>query len=1066
MYFLVASLCCIILHSFGYNLDTELPIIRTGEQDSYFGFSVALHSFYDDIDYKSYFWLLVGAPKGNSTVLKEKGIVNPGVVYRCDFSRDVNCSVLPFDTQGDGDGDRKSNAWFGVSVYSAGHNKDVLACSHRLLHIEGSFYTYPGRCYKSEFLLESSFRKSALKFCEDKNKNKISAGGPSTINYLEHKYCQMGVSISYIEEESMPLIGAPGVYNYQGEIIYYARPQEEVTRNNSDNGYQGYSVTTGKFFKNDKNDIASGAPSFNQHGMVVLFRSLSPGVFHSKPTVIFPPQRQPGTGFGYAVCGVDLNNDGLSDLLVGAPFFSDNTHPEQGRVYVYENRGDGNMKLAYELPGNFSIDKWRANFGRTIAAVGDIDLDGFQDVAIGSPYEGNGEGVVYIYRGSKNGLVATPMQVIKGSTVSSGIKSFGYSISGSLDMDANGYPDILVGAYQSDTVVLLRSKAVMSLSSTVTISPSTFDIKGNPTCNETNDANVKFETLCFLITICTKYTERSGNVSDTIDVMLIMTSDIDYAEPLKRVLFSSNKKEEINRTIGVTPTQKCFDVKAYLREGVGDIFPDIKFKLTYKIVEKPVVTPSSPTDVPSLVPYSVLDPLQMQEVTSVLKFKRDCEKCVPDLELDDSSSKRTLAVGAEVYKLEVTVKNKGDDAYNAKLYVDIPKGISKRQRGVFRVDGDKDEWIGQVKVEEQKLGTNDTKLIIKVANPLKKESEKSLRIELDTSRYSAEPDFLPINISTDSTNEEENATLADNFRFLNISIKSQADLEVNGSTVEEQVSYGGEVVGESAMKRVEDIGNEVIHKYYVKNRGPDPIPSSEIVIHWPFEATSGKHLLYLIDVQFDGKRVDCDFKPGQLNMLGLQTSSAIYGKQQNDTSGDEVKTRRRREADDNQKTPNSKVKREAEPVQDKPQTELDCETRTARCTDIRCTIKFLKADDDVTLTIVSRLWNGTMIEDYQGQLLRVISRATVRSLKTFVVEKNKANNKAKVGTELTPDTNVAAPSKKLPNWVIPVCVVGAVLLLVLIVFCLYKMGFFKRQKYDKNINDPSEMEGMLDNGKA
>lgn len=37
-------------------------------------------------------------------------------------------------------------------------------------------------------------------------------------------------------------------------------------------------------------------------------------------------------------------------------------------------------------------------------------------------------------------------------------------------------------------------------------------------------------------------------------------------------------------------------------------------------------------------------------------------------------------------------------------------------------------------------------------------------------------------------------------------------------------------------------------------------------------------------------------------------------------------------------------------------------TRTARCTDIRCTIKFLKADDDVTLTIVSRLWNGTMIE--------------------------------------------------------------------------------------------------------
>ena len=36
------------------------------------------------------------------------------------------------------------------------------------------------------------------------------------------------------------------------------------------------------------------------------------------------------------------------------------------------------------------------------------------------------------------------------------------------------------------------------------------------------------------------------------------------------------------------------------------------------------------------------------------------------------------------------------------------------------------------------------------------------------------------------------------------------------TSVEEQVSYGGKVVGESAMKTVEDIGNEVIHKYFVR----------------------------------------------------------------------------------------------------------------------------------------------------------------------------------------------------------------------------------------------------------
>ena len=54
-------------------------------------------------------------------------------------------------------------------------------------------------------------------------------------------------------------------------------------------------------------------------------------------------------------------------------------------------------------------------------------------------------------------------------------------------------------------------------------------------------------------------------------------------------------------------------------------------------------------------------------------------------------------MGAKVYKLEVTVKNKGDDAYNAKLYVDIPKGISVRPRGVFRVEGDKVSCENEIK---------------------------------------------------------------------------------------------------------------------------------------------------------------------------------------------------------------------------------------------------------------------------------------------------------------------------------------------------------------------------------
>lgn len=49
-------------------------------------------------------------------------------------------------------------------------------------------------------------------------------------------------------------------------------------------------------------------------------------------------------------------------------------------------------------------------FGLAISSLGDLNRDGCDDLAIGAPYEGNG--VVYIYLGSPNGLITKPSQVI------------------------------------------------------------------------------------------------------------------------------------------------------------------------------------------------------------------------------------------------------------------------------------------------------------------------------------------------------------------------------------------------------------------------------------------------------------------------------------------------------------------------------------------------------------------------------------------------------------------------------------------------------------------------------
>lgn len=132
----------------------------------------------------------------------------------------------------------------------------------------------------------------------------------------------------------------------------------------------------------------------------------------------------------------------MPDLLVGAPFYF--SRDAGGAVYLYLNdKYSFKSKYDVRLTG-----KQESQFGITIANAGDLNKDGCEDIAIGSPYEG--QGVVYIYMGDrKHGLKAKPDQVIKAESLPITLRTFGYSLSGGVDLDDNGYPDLLVGAYEN-----------------------------------------------------------------------------------------------------------------------------------------------------------------------------------------------------------------------------------------------------------------------------------------------------------------------------------------------------------------------------------------------------------------------------------------------------------------------------------------------------------------------------------------------------------------------------------------------------------------------------------------
>ena len=84
------------------------------------------------------------------------------------------------------------------------------------------------------------------------------------------------------------------------------------------------------------------------------------------------------------------------------------------------------------------------------------------DLAVGAPYEG--DGAVYIFRGSVNGIIEEPSQRIYAADLQTArpLSSFGYTLSGGLDMDENGYPDLAVGSFGVNKALILRTRPIIT----------------------------------------------------------------------------------------------------------------------------------------------------------------------------------------------------------------------------------------------------------------------------------------------------------------------------------------------------------------------------------------------------------------------------------------------------------------------------------------------------------------------------------------------------------------------------------------------------------------------------
>lgn len=161
------------------------------------------------------------------------------------------------------------------------------------------------------------------------------------------------------------------------------------------------------------------------------------------------------TGYSVSSAG-DFNNDGYDDFLLGAPFGVNDASQETGKVYlIYGGSVVTGVKL-FDAGVTIFGENAGDHFGQAVAAAGDIDKDGFDDILIGAPeflQGGFTAGRVYlVYGGIGHTGAIDVVSLDKTVLTDDSQNSFaGFALSGQGDINHDNFSDFIIGAPDADS---------------------------------------------------------------------------------------------------------------------------------------------------------------------------------------------------------------------------------------------------------------------------------------------------------------------------------------------------------------------------------------------------------------------------------------------------------------------------------------------------------------------------------------------------------------------------------------------------------------------------------------
>ncbi|KAL3286144.1 hypothetical protein HHI36_000656 [Cryptolaemus montrouzieri] len=1052
-----------------FNIDVDNPIVyldqskylpvKPSNKSSFFGLSVILYPG----DKGSFPWIQIGAPRSNSPNVQFK---NPGTIFRCDIGglcRNLEVDKTPFQSK------KLDDAWIGATMDINLNIDRLVVCAPRWMNIyeRGSQKDYRmyGACYWSHLNTSSFTRMLPLYTNFDQDLYTTPKTRNSVYNYGQG---ESGLSVHMPLTEKELLIGAPGVYNWKGTSIRYKdivvndfNPvasrystfdrQEKINddeifqRANVANartttetlafGLFGYSVTSGYFYSKMSLYYASGAPrSENYYGQVVIYDFQKD---NDQRLMVKDTKRgtQFGEYFGASIAAGDIDNDGLDDLFVGAPFYK-NTRFNEGRIYVFL----GNKKGLKEPPKGETVEGTQMNgqFGAAITYLGDMNNDinkSYQFkpkyVAVSAPYEDE-SGVVYIFRGIPfQGLDTVPVQRIVGKSILPDLKGFGISISKPADIDLNGYGDIAIGAFQSGHTVLLRSKPLVSVETYFNYTPNAIS-QDNPD---------------FQVTVCHRYYSFKGMPSIRINRTIIVDEDFNRA-----FMKDGAATNELNITV-FAPS--CEKITISLRKSLANVYDPLSLKVTHTYI--PEKTRAEKTLISNKIEgadYFCIRCGEYDEYTStkmVTKYIPFILGCGDDdictSKLDFMSTFKgtgvrngTFILGStNVIELETTVENTGEKAYLLRLQVDLPKEISLKQTPTL-------------------CQQNETKIICSLANPLdtNKKTPFSLKLDMDLINRRIVDDFVNIEVKvlTNSINENKDT------KIVRLDLKTEADITISGISGEQSYSYatyGNGTKGKVPFKQTYQIG-----KYGLS---PVSLIKFEIMVPYALKTKSGNIpfiSLYQPEGHLEGGQ-SLIFKSDIRYLEETQFGSA-EGMDQEDTAI--IRSRRAIDTDDIEQVSEASIE-VAElntsrilSVAHMPQENSEASLLGNKTVEITCNTK------DVICGIISgkagpfeglkkaAVLQIRMIFDIEV-VAGLLQENSVVRYSTFgrveiedppnLIQSGKRPDSVSVSSLFVND----AVRKTVALWIFIVSIIAGLLLVLLLTLVLTKAGFFKRTKKEE-----------------